>query len=119
MHQDIRKEELLKLCEALEKGTITLEQFNKLSDLEKTNEVSALIHIMETTGLENKDILFENIIKEDNIKPICAMLKEIFRKNIIYKTDIERQNFIFQVIVDNFNNALELSNLLSNDVIIQ
>jgi len=117
MHQDIRKEELLKLCEALEKGTITLEQFNKLSDLEKTNEVSALIHIMETTGLENKDILFENIIKEDNIKPICAMLKEIFRKNIIYKTDIERQNFIFQVIVDNFNNALELSNLLSNDVI--
>lgn len=43
--------------------------------------------------------------------------KKIFRKNTIYRTDVERQNFIFQVIVDNFNNALELSNLFSNDVI--
>lgn len=117
MNIDIKKEEFLKLCETLEKGTITLEQFNKLSDLEKTSEISALIHIMETPGLENKDILFENIIKEDNIEPICATLKKIFRKNTIYRTDVERQNFIFQVIVDNFNNALELSNLFSNDVI--
>lgn len=117
MHKEIKKEEFLKLCEALEKGTITLEQFNKLSDLEKTNEVSALIHIMETTGLENKDILFENIIKEDNIEPICATLRAIFRKSPIYKTDIERQNFIFQIIVDNFNEADEISELLQHDIL--
>lgn len=83
MYQDIKKEEFLKLCEALEKGTITLEQFNKLSDLEKTSEISALIHIMETPGLENKDILFENIIKEDNIELICATLKKFLEK-ILY-----------------------------------
>ena len=117
MNIDIRKEEFLNLCEALEKGIITIEQFKILSDLENKSEMSALIHIMETTGLENKDILFENIIKEDNIEPICTILKKIFRKNAIYRTDIERQHFIFQVIVDNFNNALELSNLFSNDVI--
>lgn len=117
MNIDIRKEEFLNLCEALEKGIITIEQFKILSDLENKSEMSALINIMETAGLENKDILFENILKQYNIEPVCATLKEIFTKSPIYKIDIERQNFIFQVIVDNFNEVVELSNLFSNDII--
>ena len=117
MNIDIRKEEFLNLCEALEKGIITIEQFKILSDLENKSEMSALINIMETAGLKNKNNLFANIIKQYNIEPVCATLKEIFTKSPIYKIDIERQNFIFQVIVDNFNEVVELSNLFSNDLI--
>ena len=45
MNIDIRKEEFLNLCEALEKGIITIEQFKILSDLENKSEMSALINI--------------------------------------------------------------------------
>ena len=117
MHKDIRKEEFLKLCEDLEKGTITIEQFKILSDLKEKNAVSLIINILEIDDLENKNILFETILKQDNIEPVCATLRAIFRKSPIYKTDIERQNFIFQIIVDNFNEADEIGELLQHDIL--
>lgn len=107
MKKNIKKSQFLNLCEALELGVITTEQFYVLTNKDPDVATSTIEGLKL---LENKDNnIFDALCNNENYFNIY----EIIKKYEVYRTDIKRQQFI----IENQDNIAitKIANILQND----
>lgn len=113
MNKIITKENFLKLCEALEKDIINLEQFHILSNQESMYDAMVIVDIMSLEQVQNRNELFQKLLERTDV---VGSLYHVLKDHPIYLTDLERQKYLFE----NFSSLSYHSiRLLENDALFQ
>lgn len=118
MNKVIGKNEFIDLCELLESGKITLSEFNFIGNVENKQFVKNIILVMKIDNLSNKDYIFKIFLKNANNRNFEGFtVVHVLKENEKFRSDINRQKFMFDLVISQNPLTAQICTLVNNDEI--